>query len=196
VVEIEGKKIVPWHGAPPISDFYYSWSHSLAHSVKIPKGCFTMTILRDPVDRFISRARDLKKHEQLGNLLPGNPSTVDHQLGVLLRKGLLGAARACLPGRERLCFEQLYHFSPTGDIDEAIEMMKGLSYVFRIEKYEEGLGDLRELLCLELPHLHLIDKDIPKETYREVATELTPQVIEELREMFIPEYKLLERLNL
>jgi len=189
VVEVEGWKIVSWCGAPPISDFFYSWSHVPVYNVKIPKGCFTITILRDPVDRFVSRARDLRKHDQLGNPIPG----VFRNLGILLRKGLLSAARACLPG-ERL--EQLYHFSPTGDIDEALETVRKISYVFRMEEYEEGLRGLRKLLGLKLPHLHCTDGDIPGLVYHDIAAQLIPQVTGGLREIFAPEYELLERLGL
>lgn len=191
VVEVEGKKIVPWHGAPPISDFFYSWSHVPVYSVKIPKGCFTITILRDPVDRFISLFRDLKKHEWLGNAIP---KIVGHSdLRRFVRKDILGTAHVFPP---KDCLGQLYHFSLTGNIDEAVETIRGLSYVLRIEKYEEGLKELRRLLGLKLPYLRYTDTDIPEETYHEVAAQLTPQVVEELREIFAPEYELLERLGL
>jgi hypothetical protein len=187
VLEVEGKKIVPWNCEPPIPDFFYSWSHMPAYMVKIPKGCFTITILRDPIQRFISLFRFLCMYKYLKVPIPKG----HFNLGRFVREDILSTAYAFPP---RYCLGQLYHFSPEGDINEAIEEIGRLSYVIRTERFEEGLMDLRKTLSLRLPHLHCKEDGMP-EVEREIVIQMIPQVLEELREVLAPGYELLQRMD-
>lgn len=190
VIECEGKKVVPWNRNPMgvCDDFFYGWSHFPAHQIELPDHCFTVTILRDPVTRFISFYRYLRKFDYIGAVnTPGY-----FHIHTYLRPDILSTIEA-FPKVH--LYQMLHHFSPTLDVDEAVEGIGGVSYWFRMENYVNGLKGLRSLLGLKMPWKHHEDGNIPEQTEQDVREELTPKVRAQLVEIFQPEYEFLERLG-
>jgi len=190
IVECAAGQIVPWC-ADPMSvcpDFWFSWSHVPAHQFELPPQCFTITILRDPVDRFLSYYRFLRTYDDPTRVY----QPVHFNALQYLRPTVLETAEAFPPMHR---YQMLYHFSEVLDANQAAARIRRLSYRFPLELFDLGLSGLGSMVNMSLNPVHRADS-IPPTTNEKVKDELTAEVRNQLVQIFQPEYALLEELGL
>lgn len=156
--------------------FHYAASHYPMHEISLPPGTFTITCLRDPVDRMISLYRmylDLAQDERNAPawFFRERPWMGDSFSDFLER----------LP--REMVQQQLYMFSRSFDIDEAIANVASCSHVMVMDEFARGLDELNSKLGLQLPNVPSVRKS-------EVEFEPTEVQLEVLRRMVSAEHQL------
>lgn len=155
--------------------YFYGDAHIAAHDLRIPRNTFRLTILRDPAARVISHYKMLRHWERHGVTHPGQ-GRAENNAGENFLDFLNKIPRNHL-------LRQLYMFSNTFDVDEAVEALSKLNFVMLTERFGEHLGSLGSLLDLDL------------QSFSEKAgfDPVTLSADEEarLRERLAPEYALL-----
>lgn len=159
--------------------YFYGFSHTPLHQLSLPSGTFTVSCFRDPVKRVVSH------------------------YNMLMEMRLSGQSHPCLEIEGRWlgsCFEdfignipenhlknQLYMYSPSFDISEAVDRVSGLSWYFFSDQFSEGVAELNRRTGLDLESIH-----IRKAGYREDIKESS---LEHLREMLEDEYRFLAQIR-
>lgn len=159
--------------------YFYGFSHTPAHRLRLPPGTFTFTCLRDPLRRLVSRYSELCMYRDKG---------IDHPALAVQGRDLgetFADYLAKVP-RERLLW-QLYMFSPDFDTDEAFERITGLGHYLITEEFDAGVRALAATLDLDLTPVHTRKGG--------GGGEVTEADRECARERLAPEYALLERLR-
>lgn len=159
--------------------YFFARSHSPAHELRLPPRTFTVTILRDPVERVVSHYNVLAEWER---------SDVRHPSRAI-EGPWLGASFSDfltrIP-REHL-LRQLYTFSAGFSLDEAQAALSRLDAVLMNEDYAAGLAALAARLGLDLA------------VFREKASVAGAPVgasdLDRLRELMEPEYALIARIR-
>jgi hypothetical protein len=126
--------------------FHYAASHYPMHEITLPPGTFTITCLRDPVDRMISLYRmylDLAQDERNA---PAWFFRERHWMGDSFSDFIERLPREMVQ-------QQLYMFSRSFDIDEAIANVASCSHVMVMEEFAKGLEQLNTKLGLRLPNV-------------------------------------------
>jgi len=167
-------RMVLAHGA-----YFFGRSHRPFAEQPLPPGTFTVTILRDPVERVRSYFDYLVAGDDPG--MPGRVSGRQRQLAAAGFDAFLD--RAPVDG----LLTQLAMFSGRLDISEATDRIGSCSSVFFTEDFEVGLARLGRRLALPL-----VPYRIRVTSERSV---LTDQQLERLRTRMEPEYELLRRLH-
>jgi hypothetical protein len=158
--------------------WYFARSHATWSDVELPPRTFTVTVLRDPVQRVHSLFDYLTNGDE-----PGTPNPVaDWQ-----KRWVAGGFDSFLDKvPEAHLVNQLHTFSKRLDAGEAADRIASCSHVFFSEQYEEGLSELGRRL------------DIPLTGYRARASgprsDLTDGQLDRLRTMLAPEYSMLDRI--
>ena len=159
--------------------YFFGRSHHRYVDQPLPAGTFTVTILRDPVER----ARSYYDYLVAGDD-PGMPGRVSRRQRLLVRDGF-DAFLDRVPATGLLT--QLAMFSEGLDLSEAADRIAGCSSVFFTEDFAAGLARLGRRL------------DLPLVPYRARVTsgrtELTERQLERLHARLEPEYELLRRLH-
>jgi hypothetical protein len=157
--------------------YFYAWSHHPAHQLELPPRTFTIVVLRDPTERVLSHYRMLLDEPQ--HDLPFD--VPDHERRWLGRTFVefLGNVP-----REHL-LRQLFMFSSSFDVDEAVERIRSCAAVLFLDDYERGLQDLSHRLNLPLGVFHR------RASRRNTA--LSETEIGRLRELLAPEYEMIAR---
>ncbi|MEO1436009.1 MAG: sulfotransferase family 2 domain-containing protein [Bacteroidota bacterium] len=160
-------------------NYFFGFSHIPAHDLELPENTFTLTCLRDPVNRLLSHYLSLKYYLQK-----------DENHPVLEIEGKwLGRSFSDfldqLPKRNLL--RQLYMFSKSYDLQEAADRIKSLNFFTYTVELEEDIRALSRQLNLELESFHERNYN-----YRERVQESD---INRLRELLEPEYQLLTLLK-
>jgi len=173
-------KVASWCLRPEPVDF--AWSHGTIQSVQLPHNMdvYTVTILRDPVARFVSMYRNILRtwgHNQL-----------TFEFKPYINDDIAKMARV-LPLNKR--FEILTTFSSTQNLDEALENLFGLSYFLRIENYAQDLEMFNLLTGLNIPVHHFRETRNDEGINKEMHKRLSRKVLKELVEIFEPEYAFL-----
>jgi len=160
-------------------DYFYAFSHTPAYRLRLPPGTFTLTCLRDPVERVLSYYRMLLYHRV--NNIP-HPGMV-HELPYL------GASFSDFLTRvpASLLLNQLYMFSEVFDVEEAVWRITRCSQWLLLEDFEAGVERLNERLGLTLEPMHV--------RKARIAFEPEPADRRRLEAMVEPERRLLERLR-
>ena len=160
--------------------YFYGWSHLPAHRISLPRRTFTVSILRDPVQRVVSLYSYLREGDDPDMAFPAPRSE-----RALAERGFATFLDE-LPRKELL--RQLFMFSPRFDVGEAADALAACSAVLLTESFAEDLGALARRLELPLaPH-----------RARATRRRVTPSdaELERLRHMLEPEYELLHRIEL
>jgi hypothetical protein len=159
--------------------YYFGRSHRPFTQQPLPPRTFTVTILRDPVDRV---------HSYFDYLVAGDPPDMPGQVAnrerLLARDGF-DAFLDRVPVQYLLT--QLAMFSDRLDVSEATERIAGCSATFYTESYTEGLASLGKRLQIPLSPRH--------DRVTALRSSLTEEQTERLRTRLEPEYELLRRLD-
>jgi len=160
--------------------YFYGWSNAPAHRISLRPGTFTLTVLRDPVNRIISHYGYLREGDE-----PGMAFAVPSAERALSEKGFQSFLDE-LPRQHLL--RQLFMFSRGFSVAEAVETILSCSSVMFTEEFEVGLTALAKRL------------ELPLEARRERATRARPSISdaerERLREMLEPEYEMIRQLRM
>ncbi len=160
--------------------YFYGRSHRSFHEQSLPHDTFTVTVLRDPVERVLSYFDYLVAGDPPGT--PGPVRPKERQLAA----GGFDAFLDRLPDHHLLT--QLGMFSATYDVAEASERIAGCSSVLFTEAFSRGV----ELLGRQL--------ELPLTVHRARVTggrrsTLSEAQLDRLRSRLQPEYDLLTRLR-
>jgi hypothetical protein len=154
--------------------FHYAASHYPMHEISLPPGTFTITCLRDPVDRMISLYR------MYLDLAARDPDDVPPWF--LRERHWMGDSFSDFLARlpREMIQQQLYMFSRSFDIDEAIARVASCSHIMVMEEFARGLAQLNTKLDLRLPNVTKVRKSA-------AAFEPTTAELETLRRMVAAE---------
>ncbi len=158
--------------------YFYGRSHRAATDQPLPSRTFTVTILRDPVERVHSYFDYLVAGDE-----PGVPGRVADRERSSARDGFDDFLDRVPP---KHLLNQLAMFSERQDVSEAVDRIAACSSVLFTEEFAGGLARLGQRLGLPL---------LPQQArVTEIRSMLTNQQTERLRETLEPEYELLRRL--
>jgi hypothetical protein len=131
--------------AIPREPFFFCSAHTPMHEVRVPNRCFTLTILRDPFTRLLSRYRDLvwRIHTQKNR----------HIYNVGWAKDGFHTFVRRLPKCRVL--RQTYMFSKQYSVQQALDAICGLNHVFFMEEYAVGLRRLGGKLGVTLEECNI-----------------------------------------
>ncbi len=178
---LRDKKVFVGWNLPLINqgDFSFAFSHAPLHQLTLPAWAIIFTCLRDPVKRVISHYNMLKgyqinkiDHPCMKNEGPWLGSSFSNFLDNIPRKHLLN---------------QLYMFSKTFEINEALDNLLSLDKIIYNEDFASGLASLEEITGWRLP-LSSHNQSVWK-------TNLEGKTLARLREQLEPEYQLIEKLK-
>jgi len=166
-------------------DYFYGSSHIAAHKLVVPEKTFTITILRDPLERVISYYRHLmfvRDDPRASRLEPAfwRLRRETEWLGSSFGEFVSRMPRARL-------LNQLYMFSASFSVAEAAERIVACSYVGFTSSFAAHISDLADILDLPL-----------KLSWERRFGEKTSPPPEELafaRTLLKPEYDLLHRVK-
>jgi hypothetical protein len=156
--------------------FFFAYGHKPAETIRLPAATFTITILRDPVDRVVSLYRYLADRQ-------ADAGHAFHALGY--ERDWAGDGFG--PFLDRVSraqlLNQLYTFSVSGSVTEAAERIARCDRVLFTERLDQGLAELGGVLGLPLA----ARRD------RQSCLDFAPSAGERsrLRELLEPEYRLL-----
>jgi hypothetical protein len=159
--------------------YFYGWAHRPAHKQILPPKTFTITILRDPVQRVRS---------YYDYLVVGDDPTMSERVSDeerQLASDGFGAFLKRLPEHDLL--RQLYMFSSSFDVAEAVDRIGGCSHVHFVEDNAAGVAELSRRLELPLASR--------RERVTGARTELTVTELDQLRDLLAPEYDMMGRLR-
>ncbi len=88
-----------------------------------------------------------------------------------------------IPREHRLV--QLYNFSPTLNVEEAVEAVKQINQIVFTENFQYGVSSINKKTGLSLKSLHI--------RQNEYTEKISPLVEEQARELLNEEYKFLEK---
>jgi hypothetical protein len=160
--------------------YFYGRSHAPVGRQFLPPRTFTVTVLRDPVERAHSYFDYLVAGDD--PTMPGRP--VGKRERAVARDGFDAFLERVAP--EHL-LAQLTMFSERFDVAEAEARIADCSYVFFTEHYVAGLSTLAERLHLPLA--------VHRARVTGHRSSLTDRQTERLRTKLEPEYELLRRLE-
>ncbi|MGH8920351.1 MAG: hypothetical protein ACRD0H_18805, partial [Actinomycetes bacterium] len=124
-------------------NYFFGSSHIPAWDLDVPEGSFTVTVLRDPVDRVRSLWKYLRDPgSDTGYAFPAPPEQ---------RRWAADGFEAFL---ERVpafhLLNQIHMFSRRGSVDEAAAQIRALSCVLRTDRFADDLSRLGQALRLPL----------------------------------------------
>ena len=160
-------------------NYFYAFSHFPIHKLKIPPNTFTLTCFRDPSKRVISHYNMLRAFEASNSNHPCM-SIEGKWLGNNFDDFLNN-----IPDMHLL--NQIYMFSESIDISEAIENISNITHIMLTETFNEGVTELNRKTGLELQPTH---------SRKSIHNEVIPEhSLRRLREMLAPEYELLDKIR-
>jgi len=160
-------------------NYFYAFSHTPIHKLKLPEGTFTITCFRDPVQRIIS-------HYQM--LMNYSINHIPHPCMATEGKWLGGSFDDFMDRipQEHL-MNQLYMFSESFNIDEALQRVNSVSHYFFSEAFSKGVQVLTKKIGLELTPVHM-RKSQP-------FGEISENNLIRLKQKLVAEYLFLEKIK-
>lgn len=164
-------------------EFDYAFSHQPFYKLQKPTTeLYLVCCVRNPVQRFISHWKMLKHYvetrEQQASLHPG----LEPEIGYF-DDDILKFFEKLPPFH---VFNQLFMFSPSGDLDDATNAMSHIDLILETEDLRAGM-----------PHLFKVwgesSNTIPHIGASEISPVTSPDVMRKLHELFSPEYELIAR---
>jgi hypothetical protein len=159
--------------------YFFGRSHRSADRQPLPSRTFTVTVLRDPVDRV---------HSYFDYLVAGDPPSNPGRVGQHQRQLVDDGFDRFLdrvPDKDLL--NQIATFSSRLDLSEAVDRISDCSCVLFTDTFDEGLASLSRRL------------DLPLVAHRARVSEsrspLSDVQLERLRSRLEPEYELMRRLE-
>jgi hypothetical protein len=159
--------------------YFYAFSHTPMHALRLPPGTFTITCLRDPKKRVTSLYKEYLAYK-LNNVDHPCREYSDAWLGNSFGDFLKNTPKAELT-------QQLYMFSERMDVEEAFDKVLSCSFIFRIENFERGCKQLSQRLNIPLAPIHM-----RKTT---VAVDFSNSELAALDDILEPEYRLMGKLD-
>lgn len=159
--------------------YFYAFSHTPAHRLRLPAGTFTLTCLRDPVERVLSYYRMLLYY-QVNNIPHPCMKTESVYLGESFSDFLTRVPPSVL-------LNQLYMFSEQLDVEEAFGRITHCSHWMLLEDFDAGVRRLSEKLGIDLQPMHV------RKSQCEVAVDERDR--QRLTHLLEPEFRLLDRLR-
>jgi hypothetical protein len=154
-----------------------------AHRLVLPADTFTVTVLRDPVNRLVSLYRYLKWIRDDASAPATEPAYGPNLIAETEWLGTsFGEFLSRVPRRHLL--PQLFMFSERFDVDEATERIRRCDSVCYTESFAEDVGRLAGTLGLSLEIRHERKFGSP--------VELSPAEADRAKELLAPEHALLE----
>lgn len=178
---INGKVFVGWNvRLINKGNYFYAFSHTPLHKLKIPENTFTITCFRDPVKRVISHY-----HMLMNYLLNNDPRQTMATEGKWLGNSFDEFIDR-IP-QEHL-MRQLYMFSKDFNVNEAVQSVQSLSHYFFTEKFSQGIEELTRKTGLQMQPIHM--------RKGQKTTEIAEASIIRLKTKLEKEYLFLEQLGL
>ncbi len=160
-------------------NYFYAFSHSPLHQLRIPEDTFTVSCFRDPVKRVVSLYNMLMDYKI---------NDIDHPCMKLEGPWLGNSFQDFLNRIPKEYFlNQLYMFSESCDINEAVSRAKELSFYFFTDSFNDGIDALNQKSKLNLQPIH-----IRKPSFR---ADISENDLAELRERLQDEYEFLSQLK-
>ena len=157
--------------------YFFANSHTAAYVLHPPRHTFRLTILRNPASRLVSHYRYLRHVRELA--IPDGPS----QAELAWADGSFEEFVHTMPRRGRL--RQLYMFSESFDVGEALGRITGLDAVLFTETYPDDLLDLGRQLGLPL--------EVRRERTFTYSTDVSPDEVQAILPLLDPELELVEQ---
>ena len=132
--------------------YFFAFSHLPAHRLRLPTQTFTVTCLRDPVQRILSHYRMLLEYKL--NKVPHPCMKVE---GKWLGDGIDAFIRN-VPDEHLL--NQVFMFSKSIDPVEALDRIMSCDHVIFTEDFANGVEKLGDKLHLGLKPIHTRKTDI------------------------------------
>lgn len=159
--------------------YFYAFSHLPFHLLRLPPGTLLLTCFRDPVARLFSHYRMLREYER--DRVPHPCMEVE---GPWLGKDFGDFLRR-VPRDHALC--QLYMYSPSYALDEALDNAAKIHHIFFTESLTEGISRFNAVTGLHLRSLHS-----KKTQYQEP---LHPREEAQARELLEPEITFYQKIQ-
>ena len=159
--------------------YFYAFSHIPQHELHLPARTFTITCLRDPVERVISHYKMLLEFKK-NNISHPCMKTEGKWLGTSFHDFL-----DTIPKKHLL--NQLYMFSKKFDINEAENNILHCSQFFFMEQFNMGIAQLSSKIGIQLKPIKLRTTSID--------IKINQKELQILRSQLDPEYELIERLR-
>ena len=159
--------------------YFYGYSHIPLHKLKLPKKTFTVTCFRDPVKRVVSHYNMLMGFRENGIKRPCmrvEGKWLGNRFEDFLDR---------IPSRHLM--NQLYMFSASYDVEEAVDRAARLSHYFFARDFQSGIDKLNNKTGLALKPVH-----VHKSAYQE---DIPEDALVRLRDMLDSEYRFLERVK-
>lgn len=173
--EWTGYRYVGWN--PDLimeGDYFFAFSHTPVWRLRLPAKTFTLTCFRDPVNRVLSHYWMLRNYVE---------ESIDHPCLATEGRWLGHSFDDFL---DRIPVEhlkaQLWTFSASCDVAEAIDRVGNVSHVMFTEAFATGVERLERQLGMSLPHQH-----------RRISRrgEVSPESLVRVRDTLADEYKFL-----
>lgn len=127
--------------------YFYAFSHAPIHSLRLPEDTFTVSCFRNPVKRLVSHYNMLMDYKSNNTNHPCM-KTEGEWLGSSFGDFLSRVPREHLQN-------QLYMFSKTFDVNEAIANASQLSHRFFGDNFDGGVAELNQKTGLSLRPIHI-----------------------------------------
>lgn len=160
-------------------NYFYAFSHIPWHEISLPENTFTITCVRNPVDRVLSHYKQLLYYKV--NKIPRTDLEVEiGWLGNSFNDFLSNAPKEHL-------LRQVYMFSKEFNVEESFERIMNCSHLLFTEEFEIGVSDLCSKLDISLEPIHIRKSRI---SYNFSSAEL-----ERLTDILEPELSLYTKLR-
>jgi hypothetical protein len=165
--------------------YFYASSHRPLHTLNLPRGTFTVTVLRDPVSRLAGHYRTLcQARDAPESLLPRDlKNRLDPTEQAWLGDSFGDFVRSIAPEHRA---RQLFMFSPTFDVAEAVERIDECDAVLWNDDLAADVARLGARLGFPLQAGH---------ERRSPPSPISDADIAMARELLADEYELLRRLD-